>query len=157
MSPNHFRQKNIIPKIHKKKRRWRLIIEFIFIGVVVVGSAVTFLQWGNFSYRGAFDEFKEVLSIQKETPLTKSGISVEEKIKDIYDKKIIKITSVDYSNPDFIMIKSQEKVIVVISTSKNLEEQANTLQNVLTKAKIEGKSVTLVDFRFEKLVVRYDR
>lgn len=157
MSPKHFRQKDVIPKMHKKKRRWRLIIEFLFIGVVVVGSLVTFLQFKDISYERTFENFRGVLSIQRETPLAKPGASTEEKIKDIYDKKILKITSIDSSNEEYITIKSQERTTVVLATSQDLEEQAKTLQSVLAKAKIEGKSVLLVDFRFEKLVVRYDR
>lgn len=157
MSPKHFRQRDIIPKIHRKKRRWRLVIEFLFIGAVVVGSLVTFLQFSDVSFDGTLDKFKEVLSIQRETPSSKPGVSTEEKIKDIYDKKILKITSINDSNPEFITFKSQEGTTVVLSTSQDLEEQSKTLQSVLAKAKIEGKRVSLVDFRFDKLVVRYDR
>ena len=157
MSPKQFRQKDIIPKIHKKKRRWRLIIEVLFIGAVVVGSLATFLQFRDISYEQTFDKFRGVLSIRRETPLEKLGVSTEEKIKDIYNRKILKITSIDDSNEEYITIKSQERTTVVLSTSQDLEEQAKTLQSVLAKAKIEGKSVLLVDFRFEKLVVRYDR
>lgn len=157
MSPKHFRQKDVIPKIHKEKRRWRLIIEFLFIGVVVVGSLVTFLQFKGISYERTFEKFMGVFSIQREKSLAKPEISMKEKIQDIFDKKILKITSIDDSNEEYITIKSKEKTTVVLSTTKDLEEQSKTLQSVLAKAKIEGKSVSLVDFRFEKLVVRYDR
>lgn len=157
MSPKHFRQKDVIPKIHKKRRRWRLIIEFLFIGVVVVGSLVTFLQFKDISYERVFEKFRGVLSIQRETLLVKPGVSTEEKIESIFDKKILKITSIDDSNEEYITIKSEEKTTVVLSTTKDLQEQSKTLQSALAKAKIEGKSVILVDFRFEKLVVRYGR
>jgi len=157
MSSRQFQPKNIAPKIHKKKRKWRQTVEITIVAMVVVGSLFTFFQFNDISVDQSISKLREVFKIQREIPTTNTEVSFEDRIKTVFEGKILKITSIDDSNDKFVTIKSKEKVTVVISTSKDMEEQAQTLQNVLTKAKIESKSVSLVDFRFDKLVVRYNR
>ena len=157
MSPRQFQPKSVVPKIHTKKRKWRQTVEIIIVAVVVVGSLFTFFQFNDISVDQAISKLREAFKIQREIPTINTEASVEERIKAVFEDKMLKITSIDDSNDKFVTIKSKEKVTVVISTLKDMEEQAQTLQNVLTKAKIESKSVSLVDFRFDKLVVRYNR
>ena len=65
------------------------------------------------------------------------------------------IISIDKQTAGYAVIKSKEGVEVIISEDKDLDFQVRTLQTLLSKAKIEKRILLLVDFRFEKLVVRY--
>ena len=143
------------PKVHTKKRRLRLTIEILLISLVLIGTVFSVLRFRDFSFEKLTKNFQNAITLKKPTQSKTDQISVEAKIKELIDKKILTITSIEKSEGGFAVIKSKEKTSVIISTEKNLENQAKTLQTVLSKAKIEEKEVSLVDFRFDKLIVRY--
>ncbi|MEX0621727.1 MAG: hypothetical protein WD187_01950 [Candidatus Woykebacteria bacterium] len=150
-------QDNIVSKTHTKKRRIVLAFEVLLVVLVVVGTGFSFLKFNNFSVVDLSSRIKGVLSLKKEARRGEDQISQKKKILNLIDKKILSVTNIEESRENFFIVQTKEKVKVIISTDKNLQDQARALQNVLAKAKIEGKDVSLVDFRFEKLVVRYSR
>lgn len=157
MRPKPFAPKDIAPKIHTKKRKWRLAIEVIFIVVISIGSLFTLLRFNDISIDQIIENIGKSLRLQRQPSLVSEGVPIEERIRQLIDKKVLNIVSIEKSDKGFITIWSKERIKVILSSDSDLEVQAKTLQNVLSKAKIEGKSVSLVDFRFEKLVVRYNR
>ena len=50
---------------------------------------------------------------------------------------------------------SKTGVTIFFSKEKNFRESISTLQTLLAKAKIDNKTVKQVDFRFDKIIVKY--
>ena len=143
-----------VPKIHSKTKLTRLAVEVLIMLIVLVGTGVTLFWPSNFSLQHTFDSLKETLSLKKEKVETK-GLSFEEQVKVLTDGKVINIASFEKSSQGYLTVRDKDGLVVVFSPEKELETQVRTLQTLLTKAKIEKRVVSLVDFRFEKLVVRY--
>jgi len=155
MNFDAFSQKNLTSRTFSKKKRFMFALEVILILIVVVGSVVSLLNLKNISFSEVAIKVKGIISIQKQDQDEKKDISLEEKIDRNFADVIPDIVSIDTAKKDFSTIKTHDKTTVIISNLYSLEEQAETLQNILSKAKIEERSVYLVDFRFDKLVVRY--
>jgi hypothetical protein len=142
-------------KTHARKKRLRLIAELSVVALVIIGTGLTIFSLESFSYEKAFSRAKELLRLQRDEAPVSVGLTFEEKIRNEIDKKILNIASIEKTSEKNFKIKTAEKVTVFISTDKDLEFQSGTLQRLLSKAKIEKKRVSVVDFRFDKLVVRY--
>jgi len=142
------------PKIHSKTKLARLAVEVLIVLIVLVGTGVTLFWPSNFSLQQTLESLKGTLSLKKEKVETK-GLSIEEQVRFLADEKVINIASLEKSPQGFLTVKDKDGLVVIFSSGKELETQVRTLQTLLTKAKIEKRVVSLVDFRFEKLVVRY--
>ena len=66
-------------------------------------------------------------------------------------KKLEKKTDTD------LVVTSQQGTTALFSLTKNLDFQLTTLQNILTKAKINKRKVTKVDLRFAKVAVVFKK
>ena len=148
------RQVFAAPKTHSKLRNIRLAIEILILIVVTAGTILSLLAPGNFSFQKGLENLRGLVGLKKQN-LVQTEASFEERVASAVDKKILNITSLEKSTEGFVTIKSAEEVTVVLSSQKDLDSQTRTLQTVLSKAKIEGREVSLVDFRFDKIVVRY--
>lgn len=144
----------IAPRIHSRTRSIRLTIEILILVLVLTGTIFSLLAPSNFSPHQGLENLKGLVSLKKQNLETKSP-SFEERAKVLIDKKLFDIASSEKSADDFLTIQSKEGLVVILSNQKDLEFQVRTLQTLLSKAKIEGKAVALVDFRFGNLVVRY--
>lgn len=147
----------VVPKTHEKKKRVRLAVEFLLIGSVLVGTVIGLIRFGEFSFGKTAAKLRSVVSLRTPVLEVTKEASFEEKIKKLIDKRVLEIASIEKTPEGNFKIKSKVGVVVVIAANKDLEIQAGTLQTLLAKAKIEKKQVALVDFRFDKLVVRYKR
>ncbi|OGY26192.1 MAG: hypothetical protein A2Z24_01325 [Candidatus Woykebacteria bacterium RBG_16_44_10] len=139
-------------KIHAKIRITRLTAEVAILLVVLVGTAITLFWPSNFSLQQTFENLKTALSLEK---VETRGLSFEDQVRVLVDGKVIDVVSIEKSPHGYVTIKDKNESVVIFSSGKELETQVRTLQTLLTKAKIEKRVVSLVDFRFEKLVVRY--
>lgn len=151
---NNPQQVFVAPKVHTKVRNIRLTIEILLLIVVVIGTIFSLLLPSNFSLQTRLEDLKGLISLKKQNFEPKAP-SFEERAATSIDKKLLNITSLESGSEGFVTIRSMEGVTVILSSQKDIETQTRALQTVLSKAKIEGKAVSLVDFRFDKLVVRY--
>lgn len=142
-------------KTHSRGKRLRLLVELAIIGLVIVGTGFTLFRLGDFSYDKFIDRAKDLLSLEREEVSEEVETTFEEKIKQEIDKKILTIIAIEETSEGNYKVKTRDKVTVFISASKDLGFQSGALQKLLSKAKIEKKTINLVDFRFDKLVVRY--
>lgn len=147
----------IAPKTHEKKKRIRLAVEFLLISSVLVGTILGLIRFGEFSFGDTAAKLRSVVSLRMPVLEVTREATFEEKIKKLIDKKVLEIASIEKTSEGNFKIRSYEEIVVVIAANKDLEIQARTLQTLLAKAKIENEQVALVDFRFDKLVVRYKR
>ncbi len=65
------------------------------------------------------------------------------------------VSSVKFAGQTGIEVKGDEELTIFFSREKDLAGQIRSLQTVLQKYKIEGKSLKQVDLRYEQPVVRY--
>lgn len=144
------------PKTHNNKRKAIFLVEILVIILLIVGTIISFVALDEFAPSDYFKKFTN-LALLKRPSQKKEEKSFEEKIKKVIDKKILDVTAVEKSSGGYYSIKSKEGVNVVMVGDKDLEFQARTLQTVLSKAKIENRVASLVDFRFDKIVVQYSR
>ena len=144
----------VAPKVHSKLRNIRLAIEILILIVVAAGTILSLLLPSNFSFQKELENLRGLVGPKKQN-LVQTEPSFEERAIFAIDKKLLNIASLEKGAEGFITLKSSQGVTVILSSQKDLDAQTRTLQTVLSKAKIEGKAVSLVDFRFDKIVVRY--
>jgi len=142
------------PKVHTRTKRVWLATEISIVLAVLVGTALSFLWSSGFSPQKALNNLKEIVSLKRQDK-TAEKLSFEEQARLLIDGKIFKIASVEKSAEGFLTVRDNGGLVVILSPTKDLGTQVRALQTVLSKAKIENRTVSLVDFRFEKLVVRY--
>ncbi len=65
------------------------------------------------------------------------------------------VSSVKFAGQTGIEVKGDEELTIFFSREKDLAGQIRSLQTVLQKYKIEGKSLKQIDLRYEQPVVRY--
>jgi len=139
-------------KVNSKRKRIIFLIEILAVFSLVVGITFSFLNLNNFNYSKIFEAIKGTLDLKQAQQ--HKDLSFEEKARTLIDKKLLDITELKKTDRG-LDIKSKQGVEVFISDDKDLGDQVKTLQTVLSKAKIEKREVLLIDFRFDKLVVRY--
>ena len=151
------RKEFVVPKTHRRQKLIRVAIEVSVIVSVFVGTILSLVRFSNFSFEEATEKFLNTISLREPTYKTVKETTFGGKIEQLINGKVLNVVSIEETKEGNFEIKSKEGVIVVIAENKDLEFQARTLQTLLAKAKIEKRQVALVDFRFDKLVVRYKR
>ena len=141
-------------KKHKKTRRFILIIEILVAVLIIIGTLVIFLRPQDLSFGSLTRDLERIVSLKN--PDTKiKDVIFEDRVISLVDQKLLHIKSIKKTIHGYYTIESKEQIKVIIDEDKDLDDQVRTLQTVLSKAKIEKKKLILIDFRFEKLVVRY--
>ncbi len=74
-------------------------------------------------------------------------------VKDMLRKKSIPVLDIISETDQALRLKLGKGEEVVFSRTKDIEEQVSSLQLMLSRFTIEGKQVSLIDFRFDKPVV----
>jgi len=144
----------------EKKHAWRdrfiRSVEIILVAAVALGTGVWLLVSSNFSFEGLLGGLTSSLSPRTSTSSAVRDLSPEDKIRAlIQEEHLLEIASVTKTPQGDFEVKSKSGQLIIFSQEKNLEEQVSTLQNLLAKAKIEGKGLKKADFRFSKIVVEY--
>lgn len=76
-------------------------------------------------------------------------------IEKILKEKNIKYLKIEQNNDLSFNINLKDEGIVFISEKKDLEEQIDSLQLILSRLTIEGKRFRSLDFRYDKPVIGY--
>ena len=145
-----------ISKEHKNRKRFVFIIELLAVFLLLVGTGLTFFGPREASPVTWFANLEDKFSVKKIMSENES-VSFEEQVTKLVDGKILHVSSLKKSSQGFFVLESTEGIKVILSESKDLKNQIGALQTVLSKAKIDKQKVILIDFRLEKLVVRYSR
>jgi molybdopterin-binding protein len=142
-------------KPHSSAKKILLFIEILSLVLVATGTFIFFFRQSDFSFQNMWRRVLAAATLKKQN-LSHPGLSFEGQVRDAIDGKVLSIVSIESQGGGFVTIRSKEGVEVIFSSSKDLNFQVSTLQTLLSKAKIEQRVVLLVDFRFDKLVVRYE-
>lgn len=73
---------------------------------------------------------------------------------DLHNSDFI-VNSIRIISPDNIVVYNQNDAIAIFSANLDLEKQLNSLQQVLTKSRIDATKIRKVDLRFDKPVVAF--
>ena len=93
----------------------------------------------------------------KKSLLKNSGLKNQEKTRTIEDalkKEAVPFVTVGIATNAAILIIMSEGWEVLFSQDKDLASQISSLQRVLSRFTIEGKKFELLDFRFDRPVVK---
>ncbi|MEX0616545.1 MAG: hypothetical protein WD231_01870 [Candidatus Woykebacteria bacterium] len=147
-----------IEKPHTKARNKLIFVEVLLVLVVLVGIAygvvrVTKVSLPNIIHNAFSDVIpKSPIANRKEVVESKATQIIKSLPAGLFSlKKELSRTD------DKLVISSKEGVTAVFSLKKDAASQLTTLQNLLTKAKINKRKIEKIDFRFDKLVVVYKK
>lgn len=88
------------------------------------------------------------------SPLAKNKITADQKLEDLLTQKNIDYTLIT-SNNSFYTISVKDNGEVIVSSTKDLKKQIDSLQLILGRLTIEGKRFKSLDLRFDKPVVSF--
>lgn len=158
-----FFQRNQVKKIEFEKpntqgRRKVLVLEIALILLVLGGTAFGLIRVLEFSpekfLQDTLDNFapRPQVVVERKAEEDKAFLIIDSLPKELFtlDKETAR-------SSEHLVLVSKQGTTAVFSLTKNIESQLNTLQNLLTAAKINKRKVKKVDFRFEKLVVTYGK
>lgn len=128
----------------KRKNKWELlkIIPYFFL-ILIILLSIYFVM--------SFVVSKKIIS-----PLSQRHFSFEgENVSGNLSKAGISFSSVKRSSDSLYVITLSDGGQVIITPAKNIKNQISSLQLMLSRLTIEGKRVKLIDFRYDRPVVRF--
>ncbi len=143
----------------KKKHSWRStfirILEIALIVVVLLGTLVWYLLQAHFSLSNFLQSLEQTLTPKIKQPTqVKQQLAKDQLKQKIEESRIFKIDAISEVQDGF-QVKAKTGLVVIFSKEKDFDETISTLQTLLAKAKIDNKTITHVDFRFDKIIVVY--
>ena len=147
-----------LKKPNLKARRALRIVEIALILFVVLSTIFGLASISRFSFSDFWDERFSKISpkiLEPNAPAEDNDRSdqiIRNLPKELFTfKKLEKKTDTD------LVVTSQQGTTALFSLTKNLDFQLTTLQNILTKAKINKRKVAKVDLRFDKVAVVFKK
>ena len=89
------------------------------------------------------------------SPIAQSLKGQSPDVKSILTKEKINVSEVSVATDSSYMVSLTDGGTVIMSSNKDLVEQARSLQIILSRLTIEGKRFKTLDFRFDKPVVAF--
>ncbi len=87
-------------------------------------------------------------------PIVKNVTWDMSKISKLLIDRNIQFSSINVAF-DYIEVKLKDKSSIYISLKKDVQVQISSLQAILKQLTISGKRFSLIDFRFDKPVIKY--
>ena len=147
-----------LKKPNLKARRTLRIVEIALILFVVLSTIFGLVRISRFSPSDFWNEHFSVVSpkiLEPNAPAEDNDRSdqiIRNLPKGVFTfKKLEKKTDTD------LVITSQQGTTALFSLMKDPDFQLTTLQNILTKAKINKRNVDKVDLRFDKVAVVFKK
>lgn len=145
-----------IKKPNTKAKKMLLFFEIGLVVLVLSGTVWGVVSLTNFSFLNFFQE-----NVIKVVPITPEPIigeikqSKSETLIAALPEEVFQLEKIKEENSNELKLLSTEDTTAIFSLNKDIEFQLTTLQNLLTKAKINKKKVKRIDLRYEKAVVVY--
>lgn len=147
-----------IEKPNTKAKKTLLFFEIILVGLVLSGTIWGTVRFTNFSLVDFFQgSLYRVVPIAPESNLSEIKQSKAEILIESLPEEVFELKEVKEETSNELKLLSADGTTVIFSLNKDVEFQLTTLQNLLTKAKINKKKVKSIDLRYEKAVVVYGR
>lgn len=145
-----------IKKPNTKAKKTLLFFEIGLVVLVLSGTIWGVVSLTNFSFLNFFQE--NVIKVVPITPEPKIGEIKQSKSEALIaslPEEVFQLEKIKEETSNELKLLSTEDTTVIFSLNKDIEFQLTTLQNLLTKAKINKKKVKRIDLRYEKAVVNY--
>ena len=128
----------------KRKSKWDLlkIIPYFFLILIILLSLY---------FIAALVLNKKIIS-----PLAQKYLLFEsENVSEDLSKAGISFSSVERSGDSLYIVTLSDGGQAIITPAKNIKNQISSLQLMLSRLTIEGKRVKVIDFRYDRPVVRF--
>ena len=135
-------QKTITKKEKKKASRKKIGLLLIILGLFFLSISALLLN--------VLSKDRQFLS-----PLAGNQKSVDLRLEDELRKREIKYLSFQTNEDLTLTIKLDGNGDVIIDTRKEISNQLSSLQLILGQLKIEGKTFSRLDFRYDKPFIAY--
>lgn len=142
------------PRVQKKQKRFKkylTISGIILLVTLITGSAVYF--------SGVLDKYTVSHTISPIPTLSGKGIlgafskTPVQEIESALQKAGVTYEGVYSASQSAYIVKQKEGQEIILTSSKDIKMQVATLQLILSKLTIEGKTLSRVDLRFDKPIV----
>jgi hypothetical protein len=132
----------------RKIKKRKLILPMIFISIMLAGFLFLHLKNGlfQFDWQSPFSRPELIKPIPED--------SLEEEMRQNLSPLGKELKSLDLSSEKKVIATFSGDLTVIFSREKDFHFQVASLQFILWRAKIEGKSPFFVDLRFDKPVVK---
>jgi hypothetical protein len=143
------------PRVQKKKKRIKKYL--VFSGVIV---CITLISGLALYVTGALDAYTTTRTISPIPTFNAKGIlragfskTPVHEIESALQTAGIVHTGVYSASQSAYIVKQQEGQEIILTSAKDIKTQVATLQLILSKLTIEGKTLSRVDLRFDKPIV----
>lgn len=154
------RKENNVYELEKPNTRARKILlffEIVLVLAVLAGIGFGVNQVLNFSPRDFISEnLVKLVPIMPQTETVEKIEGEAERIIKSLPEEIFALQEEKSRTVDELSILSKQGTLAIFSLKKDVQFQLDTLQNLLTKAKINKKTIKKIDLRFDKVVVVYE-
>jgi len=147
-----------LKKPNTKAKKIILFFEIILILVVLIGIGYGTVRFTGFSFARFLEE--KAYKAAPVTPEPRLDQNIQGKAEILIEalpKEVFAFAEIQEESENELRILSTEGISASFSFEKDMGFQLNTLQNLLTKAKINKKKVKSIDLRFDKAVVIYGK
>ena len=147
-----------LKKPNLKARRVLRIVEITLILFVVLSTIFGLVRISRFSPSDFWDERFSKISpkILEPNALAEKNDRSDQIIRNL-PKELFTFKKLEKKTDTDLVVTSQQGTTALFSLTKNLDFQLTTLQNILTKAKINKRKVAKVDLRFDKVAVVFKK
>ena len=145
-----------LKKPNTRARKTLLFFEILLVLLVLIGTAFGILKLIEFSPSNFIQQ--HIYKLSPVTPLSKVDEVDKSRTQLIIEslpKEVFELGKVQDESLQELRLLSNQGTLAIFSLEKDADFQLTTLQNLLTKAKINKKRVKSIDLRFDKAVVVY--
>jgi len=133
-------------RVRKLKRKSKVVLIKVIFPVFIFIILFAFLNY-KLPVLSIFN--KPIIS-----PLPQGEPSQGSNLEALLKKKNIPFTSISHSS-DYYSVMLADGGEVFVSSKKDLTLQINSLQLILSRLTIEGKRIKSLDFRFDKIIIKF--
>jgi hypothetical protein len=134
--------------IKKRKLKNRIFQEFKIFFLAFAGILILFSA-GYLIVRFALPKKELYLSPMAKQLSAQNHNNLESEL----EKYNIPVNTVDVASDSSYLISLKDGSQVIVSPTKNIDNQISSLQLILSRLTIEGKRFRLLDFRYDKPVI----
>lgn len=136
------RQKKLTRKKSKKLLKIKIVAIIIVILVICIGIVAVYLSF--------FVEKPLFVS-----PIASDQRTERTRIEEALKREKINYVSISAQKDHSYLIKASEGGEIIFSSKKDILKQISSLQLILKRLKIEGKTFRRLDFRYERVVIAF--
>ena len=147
-----------LKKPNTRARKTLLFFEILLVLLVLIGTAFGILKLIELSPSNFIQQ--HIYKLSPVTPLSKVDEVDKSRTQLIIEslpKEVFELGKVQDESLQELRLLSNQGTLAIFSLEKDADFQLTTLQNLLTKAKINKKRVKSIDLRFDKAVVVYGK